>query len=380
MTHKIKTLDEFEVAYKDGLGVPLQPRRWRTVTEDWLERVGDGLGDYNPMWRHRDYADAGRHHSLIASPASIFSVNFGANASIWGNIPEEDVATKDLTMLYIGADIEWFRPMWLGDRIRSVETPVSIRRKEMRQIGSGVVCTGVTEYYNHRGELVAKLSNHMLRFENKHEAVESSNTEDLADKPRVAPDPLVWNRIRRGNMPRLWEDVAEGAEIEQLDKGTYTNTELYLFTHAALSTHRSRMVDEGTIDMGAGGRADPEYAKNNRAQATSFDYGPQRICWLIQAVTDWMGDEGDLLSISTQLRRPNLVGDTNRVVGSVIRRFTDGPDDHRVEIEVRNLNQDDVVTASGTAVVRLPNTDRVHNTNLDVLFSPEHEFAPSIYG
>jgi hypothetical protein len=118
----------------------------------------------------------------------------------------------------------------------------------------------------------------MLRFPDPdpRTGVESSPPSQAAN-PQVAPDPLVWNRTCRGSEPRYWDTVSSGDAIPDLPKGTYTTTELYLFSHSALSTRRARYVDEGTIDMGAGGRADPEYARKARAQSSSFDFGPQRM-------------------------------------------------------------------------------------------------------
>jgi acyl dehydratase len=347
---RISTLDAFEEEYRNGLGVPMQPAAWREVTTEWLHRHSEGSGDYNPLFRDADYAADARYHHLVGSPSFLFSIDFGANASIWGHIPRADVAMSDLSILYLGADIEWHRPVWLGDRVRSIQTPTDIRRTESRQLGQALVCSGTTEYFNHRAELIARMTNHMLRFPNPGAGVESARP---SAGPQIAPDPLVWQRERRGDKPLCWEDVEEGAELPELPKGTYTTTELYLFSFGTLTMSRSRQVAEGTIDMGAGGRADPEYARKSRAQSGSFDYGPQRIAWLTQAVSDWIGDAGDLLSMTAQLRRPNLIGDTNTVVGQVLRKYQlDG--EGRVDVGVAVKNQDDVETATARATVRLP--------------------------
>jgi acyl dehydratase len=370
---KIRTLDEFEAAYCEGLGIPLPARPWRTVSEEWIQRFGDGAGDYNPLFRDPAYAQGARYGTLVASPAFLFSVEFGANAAIWGHLPEEDVATKDLTLLYLGSRIEWHRPIWLGDRVRGIETPVEIQRTTMPQIGEACICTGQTEYWNSRHELIATMRTNMLRFPNPGQGVKSSPVTGTGE--RIAPDPLVWERRRRGADPLYWNDVQAGEAIPELPKGTYTTTELYLFAHAALSTRRSRYIDEGTIDMGAGGRADPEYARNNRAQAASFDYGPQRICWLIQAVTDWMGDHGTLRRLDARLRRPNLVGDTNTVRGTIARVYQEG-DDLLADVKVENVNQADVVTASAQATVRLP----AKGADLGPPFPDTAEHRPGLYG
>jgi acyl dehydratase len=373
---KITTIDEFEAAYKARLGEPMPPRRpWRTVSEEWLARYADGAGDYNPLYRDPAYAQSGPYHDLVAPPGFIFSINFGANASIWGHIPEADVSMRDLTILYIGATAELLRPIWLGDRVRSIETPTDIRRTTTRQLGEALICTGTTEYWNSRRELVARLTNQMLRFPNPGVGVKSSSVASESG-PRIAPDPLVWQRARRGPEPRYADTVSTGDTIPELPKGTFTTTELYLFTHGALSTRRAHHVDEGTIDMGAGGRADPEYARQARAQSGSFDFGPQRICWLTQAVTDWMGDHGKLLRIEARLHRPNLIGDTNAVRGTVVRTYSDGAQ-ACADVEVQNVNQSGVVTASGLATVALPARGSVPAHEL--LFAPTVEDTAGIY-
>ncbi|MGW0838836.1 FAS1-like dehydratase domain-containing protein [Streptomyces sp. NPDC002787] len=374
--NRITTLDDFEKAFREGLNVPLPPRPWREVTDEWLRRHSEGAGDYNPLYRDAEYADRARFHSLTGSPSFLFSINFGANASIWGHIPHDAVAMRDLSILYLGADIEWIRPVWRGDRVRSIEIPVDIKHREMPQLGDALVCSGRTEYYNHRAELVGRITNHMLRFANPGGGVASSTPRRDG---QIAPDPLVWQRTRRGAAPLHWEDVREGHQLPALPKGTYTSTELYLFSYGTLTIGRSARVDEGTIDMGAGGRADPAYARKNRAQATTFDYGPQRIAWLCQLVADWMGDWGDLLTLSAQLRRPNLIGDTNTLVGSVERVYLQHGEG-RVDVRARVVNQDGIETAIATATVRLPRRELGEPRDSGPLWAPDTPTEPTIYG
>ncbi len=372
---RITTLEDFKREYAEGIGLPLHPRPWREVTPEWLGRHAEGSGDYNPLFRNAAYARDARFHSLVGSPSFLFSIDFGAIASIWGHIPRDDVAMNDLSILYLGADITWHRPVWVGDRVRSIETPVAMVDKQMSQLGDAVVCSGRTDYYNHRGELFASMTNHMLRFANPGTGVASS---PAADRSRqVAPDPLVHQRTRRGDKPLSWEDVQAGQELPELPKGTYTATELYLFSHGTLTLSRSAKVDEGTIDMGAGGRADPEYARKSRSQAASFDYGPQRITWLTQIVSDWMGDDGDLLTMSAQLRRPNLIGDTNTVRG-VVERVYEVDGEGRVDVSIAVYNQDEVRTATATATVRLPRAGQ-EPPYPDLLFAGDVDQPLTVY-
>ena len=141
-----------------------------------------------------------------------------------------------------------------------------------------------------------------------------------------------------------------------LKKGTYSVSELFLFTHGVLGLRRStrdRLEAEGSGELGGGGRFDLEHAQKRRNMPGQFDFGPQRVCWLTQIVTDWMGDDGTLKKLNASVRHPNIVGDTNTLTGSVVRKsIVDG--EHLVEVQMQNNNQSGLTTAFGSAVVALP--------------------------
>ena len=42
-----------------------------------------------------------------------------------------------------------------------------------------------------------------------------------------------------------------------------------------------------------------------------YDVGPQRISWLGQLMTNWMGDDGFLRRLNVSVRRPNIFGDVS---------------------------------------------------------------------
>ena len=82
----------------------------------------------------------------------------------------------------------------------------------------------------------------------------------------------------------------------------------------------------------------------------AYDYGPQRISWMITLLTNWMGDHGHLRRFSVQLRRPVLVGDAVWVKATVVGKSGDGT----VDITLVATNQDQEMVAKGTAQVVLP--------------------------
>ncbi len=350
----ITTLEEFEEEYRKGIGTVLPQRPMKEANLDNIRRFGDGIGDYNPLWRDEEYAARGRFGMITAPPTFIYGVSLGVVAGETGAIERSRVSTRYLPVNYAGAEIDFERPIWLGDRISSREEVGPTVRKHSQRLGAIAFNTGIVTYFNQRRETVATIRTLMARYQNTGGTLQY-NREPVGDVRAEPADPLVWERERRGAETLFWEDVHEGDELPSLRKGTYSVTELFLFTHGALGTGRvprSALAAEDSADLGGGGRFDEEHARSRRNMPGQFDFGPQRVCWLAQIVTDWMGDEGTLKRLNASVRHPNVVGDTNVVHGEVVKKFVEG-DEHLVTVEMRNVNQAGLATAIGSATVAL---------------------------
>lgn len=354
-TNLITTIEEFEAEYKKGIGAVLPYRPSKEANLDNIRRFGDGVGDYNPLWRDEEHAKASRFGMITAPPPFLYSVSLGVIAGETGNIDRARVSTQYLPVNYAGAEIEFIRPIWVGDRITSQETVGGTVKKTSGRIGTIAFNTGHVTYTNQRNELVATIKTLMARYQNTGGTMQYDR-KPKAEVQQEATDPLVWERQRRGAETRYWEDVTEGEELPTLKKGTYSVTELFLFTHGVLGTGRSSraaLEAEGSADLGGGGRFDEEHAQKRRNMPGQFDFGPQRVCWLSQIVTDWMGDDGTVKKLNASIRHPNVVGDTNTVYGEVLKKtIEDG--EHLVEVQIRNQNQSGLDTALGSAIVSLP--------------------------
>jgi acyl dehydratase len=357
----IETIDDFQAEYKKGIGTVLPYRPTKEANIDNIRRFGDGVGDYNPLWRDEAYAAQSGYGMITAPPPFLYSVSLGVVAGETGAIDRKRVSTQFLPVNYAAADIDFIRPIWVGDRITCTEQVGETVRKTSRRIGALNFNTGLVTYTNQRHEVVATIKTTMARYQNMGHTIEYDRdpraTDGEAPKTIFEPaDPLVWERTRRGTDPRYWEDVNEGDELSALAKGTYSVTELFLFTHGVLGTGRAQRASleaEGSGDLGGGGRFDTEHAQKRRNMPGQFDFGPQRVCWLSQIVTDWMGDDGILRKLNVQVRHPNVVGDTNTVLGQVSRKWEEDGE-HLVEVNIVNENQAGLGTALGTAVVQLP--------------------------
>ena len=357
----ITTLDEFEDEYRKGIGVALPGGgRPREANADNIRRFGDGIGDYNPLYRSERHAEASRFGMLTAPPTFIYGASLGIMAAINGNIEGGRLSSANFPMNYAGGELTFHRTIWLGDRISAQEEVVGIERKHSDRIGPFCICAALVSYRNQRKELVATKRTLMARFENLRErGTISYDREKKTQAVEQAPDPLVFERERRGAEPRYWEDVSEGDPLPTLEKGTYTVTELFLFTHGVVGTGRTpraALEAEGSSDLGGGGRYDKDHAKKRRNMPGQFDWGPQRVCWLGQMATDWMGDDGTLKRMETRVRHPNIVGDTNTLFGNVAsKRVENG--ERLVELDVWNENQAGLKTALSRITVALPSRD-----------------------
>ena len=99
------------------------------------------------------------------------------------------------------------------------------------------------------------------------------------------------------------------------------------------------------------------HMEDSRAQTIgipgAYDYGCQRISWLDNVVTNWMGDDGFIKKLNGTLKRFNIVGDTHWMKGKVTKKYIVDRE-HLVDIECWGENQRGEITLPGSATVRLP--------------------------
>lgn len=351
----ITTLDEFEAERRKGIGVVLPPTGvWKEASLDNIRYFTDGIGDYNPLWRDEEYAKKSRFGMITAPPSWVFSPSIGAGVAGSGTINSERISNKYFPINYAGAEMEFFRPIWLGDKIRVKEQVGDVEKKMSKRLGPILLCSGLTSYYNQRQELVATLNGIVARYLNIGRAIEYDR-EPKAKAVPEPPDPLVWERKRRGAKTRYWEDVKEGEEIPTLKKGTFTEKEVhfwFLVCRSNGAARSKRTATEGSTYLGTG-HLDDKYAVERRNMPGMFADGPHTMCWSMQIVTDWMGDDGTLRKFRSTVRHPNVVDDINTVYGKVAKKYIENGE-HLVDIEMSNVNQAELVTIPGRATVALP--------------------------
>ncbi len=145
-----------------------------------------------------------------------------------------------------------------------------------------------------------------------------------------------------------WENVSDGSEITPLSK-----------------IGSSKMLVRWA---GASGDFNPLHYDHAFAASVGVGrpiiHGALKRQWLVQLVTDWMGDAGTLKKFSCQYRAMDyprqmktmsepLEGETWWCKGKVTKKYLDG-NEHRVDLDIRLENGKGEITTSGKATVVLP--------------------------
>jgi len=347
------TLDEFERAFQAGIGKEYDiPDRFVVeATRDNIKNFADAVGDANPLWINEEYAKKSRFKGITAPPTFIYNVNHGSGPALG---PPGLPMPVNLSVLYAGAALEFFRPIYLGDVFTVKGKSTGIERKQSRSLGSMLFCDGEVSYYNQQKELIGTLRTTICRFVSPKKHVVHIDRESKSDVEVKSPDLLAFERARRGSLPRYWEDVEVGEEMTPvLEKGLLTMMEIIRFGLFVSGVPRRIERKREVIETGF---SREEMQKRSGLENAS-DYGPQRVCWVGQFATDWMGDEGTLKKFSCQVRHPSIMGDSNFVKGKVTgKRIENG--ECLVDCAIWVENQAGLVTAPGSAVIALPSKSR----------------------
>ena len=335
------------------------------ICEETLRKFVRGLGDINPLWQDREYAKKTRYGTLVAPPSWLYSV-FGAGIMH---------GLRGVHSFHSGDDWEFYRPLLLGDRIR----PEAIAQGYEEIQGSrfaGRMIKQLQErvYYNQRDELVAKALRWNMRTERKstretgkYKSLELPHHWSDDDVKRVEEEVLV-EQIR-GPQVRYWEDVNPGEELPQLVKGPHS-FENEIAWHAGTVGF---MASSGIAlrlyrKHPAWAYRDPESqalepmasvhwlktAANHAGLPHPYAVGMEMNAWLLQFLTDWIGDEGWLKRCYAEYRAFVYLSDVTWYRGKVSKKYVDPNGEYCVDIETTCVNQRKESVVPGKATVILP--------------------------
>ena len=369
--------DEDIARARDLVGVyhaMTQREQYTRASPDIMRNFARSYGDDNPLFTDEEYGAGSRWGGQIAPPM----INIGVRKELLADpVPraQRRPSFRGIHVFVSGTTTHWYRPVLDGDLLYAFHGTEKVEEKQSEFAGRSLIITGLQVQFNQRAEVVQTqrvITIHTERHESKkrkkYDAIEpASYTPD--DIARI--DEIYAHEQVRGASSRHWEEVEVGEHLGTMAKGPLTTTDMVVFHSggygfAPYTPCSSRLAyknrlriapfyipnEQGVPDVAQRIHWDSGYARSIGLPA-AYDYGMMRDCWLSHYLTDWMGDDAWLESMSSQMRKFNYLGDTHTFTGEVVgKRVEDGR--HLVDIELRGTSQRGEVTCPATATIALP--------------------------
>jgi acyl dehydratase len=134
------------------------------VAESDLRRYLDATGDTNPLWTSDEAARAAGYRARILPPMMILDLGWRLNNTeagrFWVDIPLPPSYSE---VRNGGQEVEWFAPMYLGDRLSVRHRIVDIVVKRGRR-GLGAYIDREAGHFNQDGTLLARMNATTVRL------------------------------------------------------------------------------------------------------------------------------------------------------------------------------------------------------------------------
>jgi acyl dehydratase len=347
------------------IGVDLRRtgQTWNTeASPDAVRHFCWGLGDENPLFCDPAYGAGTRWKGALAPGCFLYTIDTTVVAP----------KLRGIQWLYGGTDWEWYKPIRHRDSFTVRARLLDAVEKQGGKARKFIIQTGEVLYTNQHGELVCRALGSTARTPRA--KAEGGLKYEARETHRYSPQELehiahaIETEELRGANPRFWDDVVVGSMAQPMLKGPLNITDMICWYsgggHSYQSHRRAHMQrkrhpadafvnpETGAQDSAARGHAEAKMAREV-GMPGGYDVGPQRISWMGQLMTNWMGDDGFLRRLNVSVRRPNIFGDVSWCRAKVVdKRVADGA--HLVDLEVFVENQLGDITAKGSAVVELP--------------------------
>ena len=330
--------DESQERRRKRANIPHIPRSIyfnSQASKDGIRHFAQGIGDNNPLFTDETYAKQSKYGCIVAPGAYLYTIN-------WVNM---GYGGPGVHGFYSGGDWQWYKPIKAGDEFRVVGVFRDLTPKSGKMgAGRTWVDYGDVIYVNQDGEIVGKEHQHIVLVERS--AAGGAKKHRHIEKPKYTRED--WEKILdaydneevRGTEPRYWETVRVGDRVGPMIKGPLSIRDIcawimgggtpYLKAHKL--QYEYEMRHPHTLEYVETGEADnpgdvPELVHFLDAFAREigveriYDYGNQRMAWLCNLFTNWMGDDGFLWKMSGDLRTFNLAGDITTFEGRVVKKY-----------------------------------------------------------
>jgi acyl dehydratase len=334
-------------------------------------RFAESIGDTNPLWSDEKYGMNTRFMGTVAPPSFV-----------WACLSHVQFGWAGLGGFHGGCDIEFFKPVYVGDRI-SVEVVYDRfdGPKSSQFAGEILIDQYHNNYRNQLGQLVAmyrwwiiRVARAKAREKGKYSSMELPHRWTKEQLKEI--EAAILSEELRGAVPRYWEDVHVGDSLGPVVKGPLGITDIISFCSGGAAP---------TLRLQAHGAALRQYQRHpawafrdpntyalepifavhySKAAANAmglpfpYNIGIQTHCWGIHLLTNWMGDEGWLKRSQTRYLKFIFHSDIVRITGAITKKYVDDEGEFCIDIDRLAVNQRNEQVMSGQATVALPSRDK----------------------
>ncbi len=372
------------------MGVPMRAGELKDdVAPSDIRRWVQAMHYPNPLHYDERWAAESRFGQLVApqSFAVACDTSHGCSPAQVGRIPNSH--------LIFGGDEWWFfgPRIVAGDHLVCHRMPYDFKVTETSFAGPTCFQRGDTLYINQRGERVAQQRSTAIRYPVREakekkvfdEAVDPEWTDaelaDLEERKQAFIDQIQ----QLGHAKRLFSSVTAGDRLAEHVMGPHSlasfATEWRAFPMTTWGGMQAGPTSVSALELGytkemAGHEGDKRMERTNPELTDGAYYGPSRGhlqprwarhvgmargygygasmgAWVIDYVSAWAGEWGEIVHSVAQYRNPAFTGDATFIAGEVT--------DTRVEkrqslaiVAVELTNQEGVTMAKATVDVKLP--------------------------
>ena len=368
--------DEGLAALRSRFGIPVKRDdrgKYTQINADAARAFSIATGDVNPLYLDAEHARRSRWGGPIAPPCILLATGIPEGRSLTAEEREagRGGGLPGVHGMFAGRDFEWYQPMLEGDTISRMTYEAAAIEKQGKFAGRQILQAQETLFRNQRQEVVAKMLGWRMRTERdsargRKTYWRESHVWSAEEIERI--EQAYAQEQARGAEPRYWEDAQVGDDLGTMVRGPYRVTDAvaweigwggpyaksgkwdyeYRKRHPAAYT-KDRL---GNWDVVERVHWETEFAREIGVPAI-YDYGAQRVAWVGNFVTNWMGDDAWLKRLWVQVRRFNIEGDALWHHGKVIDKRIEGGE-CQVVCDFWAENQLGEIVAPGQAIVLLP--------------------------
>lgn len=373
------------------LGKPMQPGRLREpISGTDIRRWAQAMHYPNRLHYDPDYGAESRFGAMTA-PLS-FPVacddGHGTAPSCIGLIPNSH--------MIFGGDEWWFEsptPVFPGDMITNERIPFDYVVKDTSFAGPTCFQRGDNLYYNQHGDLISKQRSTSIRYnpELAREMGAMGDTEDPewsdAELAQLEEDKYQWIKMLHelGHGKRYWDDVEIGDKLPTRIIGPHsiasftTEWRAYLFTLWCGVVRRTDLDMEAlgfTAEM-AGKEQDPVLELDNPeltdgayigpsrghlfprwarhiGMPRGYGYGASMGAWVLDYLSGWAGEWGQLVHVKAAYRGPAFTGDISIMDAEITDKQLDEKGRHIVALDFIMKSQQKTTLATASGEIKLP--------------------------